>query len=314
MINEHPLMHVPRESWFLIDLMNRLPLRSPLGDKEVQLAFDTITAHWRWKDWEIEDALLRERLAALREPTLGELIDAVYRLSSDRSGKPRWGDKTPEYVTELDRLHAVFPEAQFIHIIRDARDACLSLVVYQLHGKTFRPNAKYWRDYVSAGMASGRGLPQSLYLEITYEELVLNTEQTLERVCRFLAIPYDPRMLEFHKNAGKNIAPWGGELHYKTFRPPQPDDVQRWRKEMGLFARITVEAIAGRTMDEANQVRSLTGVRRLLPMAFAVADRIAGWATAIRRTLARPFSRRSRRGSSAAGGDQSGAVATTELG
>jgi len=270
MLSEHSLLHVPRESWFLIKLMSRLPARSPLTRKQVQIAYDIITTHWRWKDWEIEDRELWDRLKHHSEPSLSELIDAVFRLSSVLSGKPRWGDKTPEYVMEIDRLHTVFPEAQFIHIIRDGRDVCLSLMKYKWRGIGLRQNAMYWAKHVAAGIESGKKLPKHLYLQVAYEDLVLDTENTLTKVCQFLDVAYSPLMLGFHKNAAKSIAPWEQGLHHKTMRPPSPDDVHRWRREMGLVKLIAFEAIAGGTMDKANQVRRFSGVYRAVPQTLAV--------------------------------------------
>jgi Sulfotransferase family len=309
MINEHPALHVPRESWFLIDLMNELPLDSPLSERQVRRAFDIITTRfrwkdWDWKDWEVEHANreLWDRLAPLHEPCLSDLIDAAFSLSSERSGKYRWGDKTPEYVKEIDRLHTVFPRARFIHIIRDGRDTHLSLMfwgirsrnyseMWGLRSRAFFENAKHWADPVAAGIESGRRLPRGLYLEIAYEDVVLKTEQTLGKVCQFLDVPYSPKMLEFYKNAGETLSGWEQKIHYKTFRPPSSDDVFKWRREMNMLDLIAFEAIAGCTMDKANQVREFSGIYRIVPVAFTVLNKVAKWSLPILRKVRIPFRR-----------------------
>jgi hypothetical protein len=292
MMNEHPALCVPRESWFIINLMNQLPLESPLSEQQVRLAFDIITAHWRWKDWEIENKRLWDTLVALREPFLSDVIDAVFRLPSEGSRKHRWGDKTPEYIQEIDRLHALFPKAQFIHLIRDGRDVCLSLTLYKYRNGVLSQNAKYWADYVAAGIASGRRLPKGLYLEIAYEDVVINTEQTLKKVCRFLNVPFSPKMTKFYENATNNIASWETGHHYKTFRPPAPDDVHRWRREMKTLDLITFEAVAGRTLDKAYQARRLSGVYRVIPAAYSVLKRIAPRHLPILQKVQFPFRQR----------------------
>jgi hypothetical protein len=270
--------------------MNHLPCHNPLSAEQLRIAYKTITTFWRWKDWEIEDTLLWDRFARLREPTLGDLIQATYELSSGRSGKPRWGDKTPEYVREIDRLHAVFPKAQFIHIIRDARDVCSSLELNQFRGSgSFRHNARYWADYVSAGIEAGRDLPSNLYTEIAYEDLVLRLEHTLRRVCQFLGVDYESNMLNFYKYAEQNVAPWEQWLHRKTTRPPRPEDAYRWKKEIKVLDLLTVEAIAGDVMKRVNQPRRFSGLFRVVPLGFLMLDlsieRMLSMSRRIRRRL-----------------------------
>jgi Sulfotransferase family len=277
MLNEHPALHVPRESWFLIDLMDKLPLEYPLSREQIRLAFEVITAHWRWKDWDIEDSYLWDRFASLQEPLLSDLIDAVFRLSSEKSGKERWGDKTPEYIRHIDRLHTVFPQAKFIHIIRDGRDVCLSLTRYEYRMGVLSENAKYWAEWVAAGIESGRRLPENLYLEVAYEDVVVNTEQTLREICRFLTVPYDQRMLEFHNDAGRNIASWEMGHHYKTLNPLSSKEVFKWRREMGTLDLIVVEAVAGHTMDRTNQDRVFTRTYRIIPMAYTALNKVTSW-------------------------------------
>ena len=156
---------------------------------------------------------------SLPEPSLGELIGRVFQISCRRARKSRWGDKTPRYVTDISRLHRVFPGAKFVHIIRDARDVCLSLRQAWRH--TWHYSAEYWSQTVRAGVAQGQSIGMDFYLEVAYEDLVRQPEPMLRRICAFLGEDFEPKMLEFHRQAAVNIAPWEKDLHAKTVRPPQ---------------------------------------------------------------------------------------------
>ena len=57
---------------------------------------------------------------------LAAVLDAVFRYFALTHGKIRWCEKTPQHVQHLQNLHAVFPGAKFIHIIRDGRDCAAS--------------------------------------------------------------------------------------------------------------------------------------------------------------------------------------------
>src|SRR5215207_1941943 len=119
MLNEHPDIAIPRESLFLIDLMDSLPRTGALNDRQRDRAIQIMSRHPRWRDMEIDDREFAERVRSLSLPTLADVIETVYRIQLLRVGKTRWGDKTPGYLIEIDRLRQVFPRAQFIHLIRD---------------------------------------------------------------------------------------------------------------------------------------------------------------------------------------------------
>ena len=59
---------------------------------------------------------------------LGEAIAAVYAVYADEQRQGRWGDKTPMYMQHLRLLERLFPDARYVHLIRDGRDAALSFL------------------------------------------------------------------------------------------------------------------------------------------------------------------------------------------
>lgn len=249
-------MRVPRESHFLIDLMKTFPFEVRLRAEDLRSAYRIITSHPRWRAWGVEDTDLEVLLLSVEGPTLAELIDLIYRrLNSD--GKPRWGDKTPRYLREMRRLSALFPSAQFIHVIRDGRDVCISLRDAGWQGRHIGLRAHYWWKRVRTAKEAGKKLGPTRYLEVKYEDLVLQTEQTLVRVCEFLGEEYDERMPGFYMRANEEISP--GErkrgTHAKTTRPPQPTDARRWERELGPFQTAIVEIIAGGMLDYAGYPR-----------------------------------------------------------
>lgn len=121
-LSSHPRLHIPAETGFL-PFLGVNPQRS-LSLVDVERLLDRI-AHLN-TEW---GGLVQDReefLAALPEPSLAFVLDALYRRKIAGSGAARWGDKTPGYVHHLPALHSIFPQVQFLHVIRDGRDAVLS--------------------------------------------------------------------------------------------------------------------------------------------------------------------------------------------
>ena len=264
MLDAHPGLRMGFESWFLIELMDALPLRGQLSGDQVNRAYEILCGHPRWRRWGVSDEALAACLEDLDDPDLSELVEAVFRQYLGGSGETRWGDKTPAYVSEIKRIHTVFPCAQFIHLIRDARDVCISLRKVRWHGPTLVHMARYWREQVSIGMETGRALGDALYLEVPYEALVTDLETTLRRICSFLGESFDPDMLDWHELTPKKTAGVKMRFHPKLDRAPRPSDTSRWKSELSSMSVAIVETCAGDVMDQANQRRNFDKRVRLI--------------------------------------------------
>ena len=255
MLNAHPHLFIPTESWFLSDLMDLLPAGGSLTRAQIDDGLALVVRHWRWKEWGVDAEGLERSVRTLVEPTLAEFIDCVFTQPMGGGSDKRWGDKTPGYATEIGRLHRVFPSAQFIHLVRDGRDVCMSHKKTAWHGEIIGDIARYWSRTVDGACAAGHQLPHGLYTQIPYESLVLHTEDTLRSVCTFLGVEFEPRMLEFYKLAEEHIPKRAHGHHTKSFRPPNPSDVTRWQNEMTPFQRAIFEAFAGPTLTHTGYER-----------------------------------------------------------
>ena len=287
MLNEHPDIAIPRESWFLIDLMDSLPRTGTLNDRQRERAIQLMLRHPRWRDMDIDDREFAERVRNLSLPTLADVIETVYRIHLLRTGKTRWGDKTPGYLIEIDRLRQVFPRAQFIHLIRDARDVSLSLWRKGWFGPHLRNATRHWAETTRTGIEQGRRLPPDCYHEVRYEDLVREPDKQLRSVCRFLELDYAPEMMQFYRAAARNVAPWQRMHHEKTLRAPLASDVQPWRRTASMFQLVVIEGLAGNSMELVGQKRHVRGWRAGLARLAWVAEQAFYGALALRRRLIR---------------------------
>jgi len=146
---------------------------------------------------------------------------ALYFSKKNYDSPVIWGDKTPGYLAHSPMLKKIFPAARFVHIIRDPRDYCLS--ERSIWNKNIYRSAIKWKKI----MGQARKFPALFgndYLEVHYESLTENPEQTLSVICRFLGIDFVPEMLtisqstEFYgkgrgsKEVIKNSKKYLGEL------------------------------------------------------------------------------------------------------
>jgi len=69
-----------------------------------------------------------------------------------------------------------------------------------------------------------------------YEDLMDNIEGTLEAICRHVDVPYDPRMLEYHKDERA----WFGASAEPGAPPPEPKDhakLRNWQIKQPIMER-----------------------------------------------------------------------------
>lgn len=135
----------------------------------------------------------RKAMSDVRTPgdLLRLLMDAICR----DQGAARWAECTPAHGLYIRRIRQDFPNALFIHIVRDGRDVALSLArqgfIGTLPWHRGRPElaaAAYWAWIVRRIRAQAEFLDDDL-LELRYEDLVAEQAASLERIARFIDKP-----------------------------------------------------------------------------------------------------------------------------
>jgi len=124
-----------------------------------------------------------------------------------RSGKRRWAEKDPTYTLHLGFIEELFPNALFVHLLRDGHDVVASFRDRWGYVSAARAARGEWARYVRAARALGERLPAQRFLELRYEELVSQPVAQGRRLFDFLGEPWDPSVLEFdpadHRATGR---------------------------------------------------------------------------------------------------------------
>lgn len=171
-----------------------------------------------------------------------------------------WGDKSPGYTTHMPLLKKLFPEARFIHIIRDVRDYCLSL--NRGWGKNMVRAAQRWIDGVSKTRLDSKDFADD-YLEIQYEKLLENPEKELKRCCTFLNLEFDSAMLSISAST-ENIGDTKGEKEVIS------TNQKKYLTLMDPDLRLQIEAIAAPALKEFGYEMDYLGeTRRVSSLSMA---------------------------------------------
>jgi hypothetical protein len=240
MLDRNPELAVPDESFFIPQLADRHS-----GTIDPDAFVDDLRRITTLLEWGVDPADVRHRL----RPGLpvGQAIAAVYESYAAARGKPRWGDKTPMYMRHLELLERLFPEARYVHLIRDGRDAAVSFLQMPdgvgaktwAYPTTAADFACQWRTDVEAAQALGARVG-SRYLEVRYEDLVESPERHLERISEFAELSYDPAMLGYVGQVDLT-----GKPHQQSLNRPPTPGLRNWRRDLAADDVRGFEAVAG---------------------------------------------------------------------
>lgn len=165
--------------------------------------------------------------------SVAAVLDAIFRSFASREGKRRWCEKTPQHVQHIARLADAFPEASFIHVIRDGRDCAASFK--RRWGRTPELSIYRWKKVVAEGRRQGVSIGAGRYMEVRYEDITGEPEYWLRRICGFLGIPFNSAVLESSQPyldaadspvSGGGLRPNTGNWH-KAFSSSTVDRLER---------------------------------------------------------------------------------------
>jgi len=172
-------------------------------------------------------------------------------------GKARVAEKSPNNVFYFTHLHRIFPDARFLHMLRDGRDVVASLLTMRWttpegapvdYTRDARLAARYWARAVRAGREFAQETAgASHYREIRYEELVTRPESYLRALFAYLEEAWEPAVMRYHEHPRA----LGGESSAEQVtRAIHGDSMGRWQRELTRDERAAVKDEIGALLIE----------------------------------------------------------------
>lgn len=148
---------------------------------------------------------------------------------SKQNGNKIFIEKTPQHILYLEFLLKHFPNAKFVHIVRDGRDAFCSARKHSgiQQNTSLKRYVNYWKKCVSCPMLTKN--TSALYT-VKYEDLSNNPKVEIEKVMKFLALSFQ------EKQVNPNSFGMDKRADCKEFEmlksPISPKSVNKWKTEL----------------------------------------------------------------------------------
>lgn len=216
-----PFPHAEREQ-----LIAQLKARVPLGAKELLPYIDELSG---------------KNYQELFESAL-QLLHRAYGIENIK-----WCGFNDNWVIEFFPVLArAFPTAKFIGIVRDPRAAMASSIklrekepelvpLMYSFAHSWRKHIAFTRKFLSMSELKDR------FMVVKYEDLASNPEPTTQKLCEFMDVEYDPKMLDTNKFRAYRGDKW---TNYSNFNVPEQgiykDAVTKWKS---FLDKKTIEFI-----------------------------------------------------------------------
>ncbi|GMW03363.1 MAG: sulfotransferase [Candidatus Hydrogenedentota bacterium] len=172
-----------------------------------------------------------------------DAVEAILKAYAERCGKPRVAEKSPFHVFHVRRILKAYPHARILCMVRDGRDAVLSLIKARWAHNDTRLHATRWRQIARITLALERAYPER-FMRVHFEQLLQNPEEELERVTEFIGEVFEPSMLVEAASA-KTVPAWELEWKGKALEQLDPSRVFAWRDAVNADERRLLNLAMG---------------------------------------------------------------------
>lgn len=253
MLGSHPEIAANPEFGFAVDAMG------PDGPPPLAEYYDYLSRDRPFSlyDFEIDRSLDYPRL-----------VDSFLRQRMAREGKPV---VTATVHHHFDRILEIWPDARFVYLLRDGRDVAHSVIQMGWAGNSWCACDR-WIEAERLARTLKERLGADRWLEVRYEDLVCDTEPTLERICGFFGVEASPAMFDYTEKTG--------------YARPDAGLAEQWRNRKSSRDIQLAEARIGRQLAARGYPLSELPPLSVGPLAASwhrVHDRVVRLRTRIRR-------------------------------
>lgn len=220
---------VTPESQFIHDLLIRFGLQSFCDE---QAAANWLQAHFRYSAWNL--ALTTSQLASkidIKQPrkTIENLVAAyVSQHHPAKLAADIWIDHTPDNFKYQAMLKSLYPEARFIHIVRDGRAVCASIKPLDWGPNNAYMASRHWATRLQEAMAVEFAEGDNC-MRVRFEDLLHKPEKTIRDLCNFIHLPFDQELLN---GGGLTLPDFTRKQHSRVGGAPEPSRASSWEKQL----------------------------------------------------------------------------------
>jgi hypothetical protein len=237
MLGGHPDAICPPEAQFIIDCMPASNLSAAIDANAV---LGDIMRHRRFRTWPF-NLKRKPELTTMSYRSVIEWVVAQYAAAHERPAPKIWIDQSI-LVRHIWKLLELFPDARFIHLVRDGRGVAASIIPLDWGPMGVLSAARHWIEHLAHGFAAEATLGADRIIRVQYESILAEPEATMKRLSSFLGIEFCPAMLV---PAGIDLPAHTRYQHTLIGAPLDAKRIGAWRHSLTKREIEIYEALTG---------------------------------------------------------------------
>jgi hypothetical protein len=255
LFDTHPNVIIPPESAVITECYDRFRHVKVWQKKDIYELIDFLYDLRKFDTWKIDRKTLTNNLLSFNGEFNFNLIIRIiynhYQSSFKKENILLFGDKNPRYSKYPAKMKAIFPDARFIHIVRDHRDHILSMQRVKLLNGNLPLIAQVWKKSQKETFRFISNYKDKV-LSVRYEDFAGDPETHQKRMCSFLNIPYDDNMLNFYQEKdkiGSDELKKNQLFHSNLYKPVSTGNVEKWKSKMNESDVKRADYYVGKTAE-----------------------------------------------------------------
>jgi len=255
MLGSTPNYVTTPECQFKVKLAHFLDWSQPIDQEKIKSAIQFIDHHFRFLIWDTavnEDNYLKNT----HEYSLKSLIEhTVQQYSWQQLNKINplaWFDHDPYNLKHRKIILEHFPDARFIHIVRDGRAVAASVMPLDWGPNTIYHAAHFYKNSVKHGLQAESELSQNTIMRVKYEDIIENPTKQLKAICNWLEIEFSSSMLDAE---GFKPPIYTTKQHKAVNQKPDVAKLKSWQQQLNKRQIKVFESIAGDLLEKLGYER-----------------------------------------------------------
>lgn len=175
--------------------------------------------------------------------SMQDFLVTMYESAIENTGKRYFLDKTPRYYFVIDEILKIFPSAKIVLLVRNPAAVATSILNTNFSGdwqKLFKSDRKH--DLITAPREILKALQthESSVAYVRYEDLVVQPETVIKKLCNYISVPYEREMLQYRTKVKFSDTTFIDPKSIYRHTEPVIDYINEWKNQLGTKQQIRI--------------------------------------------------------------------------
>jgi len=232
-----------------------IPLLPAYGDLSVHENFSLLVhdvcslVAYNPVQWKHISLKQNEIIKRCTTPSLMEIVRIIYEMNAESEGAHIWMCKS---LSNIHYTHLLEENIKpwYIFLYRVGRDVACSFKKAVVGEKHVYHIARQWQDEQDLCIGLQKELGNNRVISVCYENLIVQPEKELIKICQFIGATYNSSCLEYYTSTEAKNTAISGKMWENVERTIIANNFNNYRKELSTSEVFLFEGVAGKTLQK----------------------------------------------------------------